>query len=216
MSEIVKTGPETFPYSNGNLETVSSGVFQDVRPEGAGAMQVVANAAKSDMSGLNVAQDTRGSGYTAEQFAKAAIANATGDGNARVGVGTRLSGEDATANGYVVIWNKGLLAIQFFALVNGSFNPVAGGDLSTTWSDGEEIKLYTTTSGGDTILEVFKGGISLGTRTDSPTQVAGGAGTRTGIASSNGGVIDDFSGGILGTEDPPGPALRVVQGGLRW
>jgi hypothetical protein len=201
MTTEVEKVSELFGYSpDGDLETVSGGVWQDMR-SGTGPVTVANNTATNAAGGLLPAQHTGGSDWTAEEYAEVTLVNPTGDGTGRSGVGVRLSGDDATGDGYLCIYSRGSAALQFFALVDGSFIPVAGGDIAVSVPTGQVLKLYATTSGGDTILEAFLDEVSAGTRTDSPTQVPGGSGTRTGIAISNGATVDGFAGGILSSDE---------------
>jgi hypothetical protein len=213
MAETTKV-TDAFTYSNGDLETSSSSTWVDVRPVDAGSLAVSGNAVTNSNSGLQAAMHTGGSGWTAEQWAQATITEAQGDAAGRAGVIVRASGEDATANFYVALYNQAVPAVQFFKVNSGSFTPM-GADLSVTYVDGDIIKLYAETSGGDTVLTVYKNGVSQGTRTDSPTTITGGSSDRTGVCASNASVLDDFSGGILtvltGTEPLVGSASTGAQ-----
>jgi hypothetical protein len=68
MSETTKV-TDAFTYSNGNLETVSSSTWDDMRSSTA-PVAVSGNAATNTVSSLLSARHTGGSSWTAEQWGR--------------------------------------------------------------------------------------------------------------------------------------------------
>jgi hypothetical protein len=196
MAEVTKVGPEAFTYSNGLLETVSSGTFTDVLPVRNGQISVSGN--QCTFAGSRTASlYPGGSGWTAEQWAQVTLADV--DGSVSTGVGgviVRASGEDAAAEFYAAYYRRDGPSVQVYKFESDAFTQV-GSDISTTFADGDILKLYAETNGANTDLTVYKNGSSVGVRTDTPTSIAGGSSDRTGIIVGNDALVDDFSGGIL-------------------
>jgi hypothetical protein len=199
MAEVEKV-TDDFAYSNGDLATVSSGTFLDVRL----TCDVSGGKVTTSFSGFAVVRHTGGSGWTDDQYAHIVV---SATGASREGVGLRVN-SDVSPNEdcYLIYYEPDATEVKILKIAN-SAQSFVGSAISTSFSNGDELKAYVTTDGADADFEVFKNGVSVGTRTDSSSPLTGG---RPGLmVSSTGASIDTFRAGILttpGTEDLNGSA----------
>jgi hypothetical protein len=196
MTTEVEKVTDSFAYSNGVLETVSSARWQALMP-GSSDLSVSGGAVVFAGGARVTSRDTSGSGWTAEQWAECVLTISAGTD--RLGVIVRASAdEDGSRDYYYVYFDDFVNELKFGKVVNGT-DTALGAAESASYTSGDIIKLYAETSGGDTILTAFKNGASVTTRTDSPTSIAGGSSDRCGLMmdASFGSSIDTWRAGIL-------------------
>lgn len=194
-TEVVKTlDPEPFTYSDGDLETVSSALWQQLTPS-TSIFAIDANRVKCTNASFGAARYTGGSGWTSEQWAEITIVDLD---PGHPGLILRASAdEDGSRDYYDINYFPGSGVVQIRAIVNGSATQL-GSNIDVVFADGDTIKAYAETVGSNTVISLFKnGGSPIATRADTPTSIAGGSSSRPGIGGKDSIFMDNFRGGIL-------------------
>jgi len=144
-----------------------------------------------------------GSGMGADQYVQAAVTVA--GTNAGSGLGVAGRGAAAAATYYRLVVNKAASNnVELARIVTGTFGLLA--NRTTTWVDGQVLRLEVTGVGATVTLKIFQNGAQLGADildTDATRIVAAGSPGLAHSSTTTSGSLDTFEAGDLVSGPPP-------------
>ena len=206
MARTAVKGPLAFTAANNTeLETYDSS-FVEVTAGGAGFLEIQSNKLTHTFGANFVFVYRDGTPtYSANQYAKAALAFLSSLQNVRYGVAVRVSADTGGGQDWYAVTvddNTSPRTTRVYKCVNGSVSTLDS-RTSVTWTNGDTIEIEAFTSGANCDLRVYKSGTLLYTITDSSSPLASGKPGLYGYDNAGGGAatLDDWEAGDVTVAD---------------